>query len=74
MVLKGLPGLGAVTVMIMMIMTIDPVLPIKVGRIAERGIVILVVLAMILIMTEAAEEMVVGGDMNPVIENVIRDV
>ena len=72
--LTDLQGLGCVTVMSMMIMTTGPVSPIKAGRTAERENMIMVVIVMILIMTEAAEGTVAGGGMDPVTMNVIRKV
>jgi hypothetical protein len=73
--LTGLLGLGNMTVMIMhmMIMTISHVLPIRNGGIAVRGIMNMVTVVMILIMKEAAGEMAIGGGVNPMIENVIRE-
>ena len=74
--LIGLLGLGNVTVMIMhmMIMTISHTLLIKTGRIAMRGIMNMVGIVMILIMKEAAGEMAVGGGVDPMIENMTREV
>ena len=74
--LIGLLGLGNVTVMIMhmMIMTISHTLLIKIGRIAMRGIMNMVGIVMILIMKEAAGEMAVGGGVDPMIENMTREV
>jgi hypothetical protein len=73
--LIGLLGLGNVTVMIMhmMIMTISHTL-IKIGRIAMRGIMNMVGIVMILIMKEAAGEMAIGGGVDPMIENMTREV
>lgn len=70
--LISLLDLGDVSVMIMhmMIMSIDPVLPLKTGRIVVKGIMTGIV--MILIMREVVGEMVIGGGVNPVIENVIN--
>ena len=70
--LTGLVGLGSVTMMIilMMIMTIGPAFPIKIGRIAVTGITTMVGIVMILIMTEAIGEMVIGGGVTPVIRDV----
>jgi hypothetical protein len=70
--LTGLLGLGAVTMMIMlmMIMTIGPAFLIKTGRVAVTGIMTMVGIVMILIMTEAVREMVIGGGVNPVIRDV----
>lgn len=74
--LIGLLGLGNVTVMIMhmMIMTISHILPIRNGGIAMRGIMNMVAIVMILIMKEAAGEMAVGGGVDPMIENMTREV
>lgn len=66
------------TVMIMhmmMIMTTSPEHPlIIVGRIAMRGIMIMVDIVMILIMKEVVEEIVIGGNANHVIGKEIREV
>jgi len=64
-----------VMIMPMKIMTTSPGLPlIIVGRIAMTGIMIMVGIVMILIMKEVVEETVIGGDVNHVIGNVIREV
>lgn len=74
--MTNLPGLQGMTVMIMhmMIMATSPVFPTIEGRIATRGITIMVGIVMILIMKEMAEEIVIRGDVNHVIENETRDV
>ena len=74
--LIGLLGSGNVTVMNMhmMIMTISHALPIKIGRIAVRGIMNMAGIVMILIMKEAAGEMAIGGGVDPMIENMTREV
>ena len=60
--LTGLVGLGSVTMMIilMMIMTIGPAFPIKIGRIAVTGITTMVGIVMFLFMTKAVGVMVIG--------------
>ena len=66
------------TVMIMhmmMIMTTSLERPlIIIGRIAMRGIMIIVDIVMILIMKEVVEEIVIGGNANHVIGKEIREV
>lgn len=68
----NLPGLQEMTVMIMhmMIMATSRVFLTTAGRIAMRGIMIMVGIVMILIMIEAIEEIVIGGNVNH--ENEIR--
>lgn len=73
----NLPGLLEMTMVMimhmMMIMTTSPEHPlIIVGRIAMRGIMIMVDIVMILIMKEVVEEIVIGGDANHVIGNELR--
>lgn len=64
-----------VMIMHMMIMTTSPELPhIIIGRIAMRGIMIMVGIVTTLIMKEAVEEIVIGDDVNHVIGNEIRKV
>lgn len=74
--MTNLPGLQGMTMMIMhmMIMATSPVFRIIGGRIAMRGIMIMVGIVMILIMKEMVEEIVIGGDVNHAIENETRDV
>lgn len=71
--LLGLQGM-TVTITRMMIMATSPVFHIIEGRIAMRGIMIMVGIVMILIMKEMAEKIVIGSDVNHAIENETRDV
>lgn len=71
--LAGLGDMIMMTMHMMMIMAIGLVYPIIIGRIAMRGILIMVDTVMILIMEEV-EEIVIGSDADLGTENMIKDI